>query len=288
MTTVASPPFPLQEEVLLVLGEHGRCLPCGGAVNTGVGPALFPTVRVLPFLRYCRTEALTAHAMAQVYHDPLTELLERGEDLGRRLNYRQALLAQMQELGRPIDEAYRRFESSPRRDADLAELQRAQSSTQRLIEEKRGQAESIAAQRHEYYQDVNTALLELAQTSLPLLAVVESFRALFPPRDACSRLELLQLRALLQSASRPTAGEKHDASPHPDRDTQDPQGLLTAKQVAALLSLSAQTVYRLARQGRLPYIRLHGSLRFRRSDIENWLRAKSFNPAGGKKSTSAR
>ena len=87
---------------------------------------------------------------------------------------------------------------------------------------------------------------------------------------------------------RQTAGEKHDASPHPDRGTQDPQGLLTAKQVAALLSLSAQTVYRLARQGRLSYIRLHGSLRFRHSDIENWLRAKSFNPAGGKKPTSAR
>jgi excisionase family DNA binding protein len=225
--------------------------------------------------------------MAQVYHDPLTQLLKRGEDLWRRLDHRQALLAEMQELGRPIDEAYRRFESSPRGDADLAELQRAQSSTQKLIEEKRSEAEDIAAQCHEYYQDVNTALLELAQTSLPLLPVVESFRALFPPRDACSRPELLQLRALIENALRQTAGEKHDLSPHPDRSTQDPQGLLTAKQVAALLSLSAQTVYRLASQGRLPYIRLHGSLRFRHSDIENWLRAKSFNPAGGKKSASA-
>ena len=53
----------------------------------------------------------------------------------RRLDHRQALLAEMQELGRPIDEAYRRFESSPRGDADFAELQRAQSSTQKLIEE---------------------------------------------------------------------------------------------------------------------------------------------------------
>ncbi len=65
--------------------------------------------------------------MAEAYHDPLTQLLKRGEDLWRRLDQRQALLARMQEVGRPIDEAYRRFESSPRRDADLAELQRAQS-----------------------------------------------------------------------------------------------------------------------------------------------------------------
>jgi excisionase family DNA binding protein len=182
---------------------------------------------------------------------------------------------------------HRRLESSPRRDADLAEWQRAQSSTRKPVEEKRSEAERIAAPCHEYYQDVNTALLEIAQTSLPLPPVVESFGALFPPRDACSRPELLQPRALLENALRQTAGEKHDASPHPDRSMQDPQGLLTAKQVAASLSLSAQTVYRLARQGRLPYIRLHGSLRFRRSDIENWLRAKSFNPAGGKNPASA-
>jgi excisionase family DNA binding protein len=226
--------------------------------------------------------------MAKLCHDPLTELLKRGEDLWRRLDHRQALLAEMQEFGSQIDEAYRRFESSPRGEPDLAELQRAQSSTQKLIEEKRGDIERIAARCHEYYQDVNAALLELARTSPSLLVVVESFRALFPPRDACSRLELLQLRALLKSASRPAAGEKQDLSPHPDRSAPDPQGLLTAKQVAPMLSLSSQTVYRLAREGRLPYIRLHGSLRFRRNDIENWLRAKSFNPAGGKKPTSAR
>lgn len=181
--------------------------------------------------------------MVEVYHDPLQQLLERGEDLWRRLDHRQALLAEMQELGSQIDEAYRRYESSPRRDTDFAEL--------------------------------------------PLLPIVESFRALFPPRDACSRLELLQVRALLENTLRPTADETHDLSPHANRSTQDPQGLLTAKQVAPLLSLSAQTVYRLAREGRLPYIRLHGSLRFRHGDIENWLRAKSFNPAGGKKSASA-
>ena len=225
--------------------------------------------------------------MAMLFHDPLTQLLKRGEDLGRRLDHRQALLAEMQNLGSQIDEAYHRFESSPRRDADVAELQRAQSSTQKLIEEKRSEAERIAAQCREYYQDVNTALLGLAQSSPSLLPVIESFRALFPPRDACSRFEFLQLRALLQNALRQTADEKPEPSPDPGGSAQDHQGLLTAKQVAAMLSLSAQTVYRLAREGRLPYIRLHGSLRFRHSDIENWLRAKSFNPAGGKKSASA-
>ena len=222
-----------------------------------------------------------------LYHDLLTQLLKRGEDLSPLLDHRQTLLTDMQELGRRIDESYLRFENSPRRDADAAELQRAQSSTQKLIEEKRSDAERIAAQCREYYQDVDTALLGLAQSSPSLLPVVESFRDRFPPRDACSGLGLLQLRALLQNALRPAADQKPELGPDPARSSQDQPGLLTAKQVAGSLSLSAQTVYRLARQGRLPYIRLHGSLRFRDSDIENWLRAKSFNPAGARKSVSA-
>jgi excisionase family DNA binding protein len=238
-------------------------------------------------LRYCQTEALVALARAKLYHNPLTQLLKRGENLWLRLDHRETLLVEMQDLGRQIDAAYRRFESSPRRDGDAVELQRAQSSTQKLIEEKRSEAERIAAQCHEYYQDVNTTLLELAQTSPSLLPVAKSFRALFPPRDACARFELLQLRALLENALRPPTDEKPGVSPHAHRIPQDPHGLLTAKQAATLLSLSAQTVYRLARQGRLPYIRLQGSLRFQQGELENWLRTKSFNPAGGKKSASA-
>ena len=103
-------------------------------------------------LRYCQTEALVALARAKLYHNPLTQLLKRGENLWLRLDHRETLLVEMQDLGRQIDAAYRRFETSPRRDGDAVELQRAQSSTQKLIEEKRSEAERIAAQCHEYYR----------------------------------------------------------------------------------------------------------------------------------------
>ena len=44
---------------------------------------------------------------------------------------------------------------------------------------------------------------------------------------------------------------------------------LTPPQVAAVLHVSVETVRRLAREGRLPHIKVGGSLRFKRSVIEN-------------------
>jgi len=50
----------------------------------------------------------------------------------------------------------------------------------------------------------------------------------------------------------------------------DTDGLwLTPPQVAAILHVSVETVRRLAREGQLPHIKLGGSLRFKRSTIEN-------------------
>jgi excisionase family DNA binding protein len=60
-------------------------------------------------------------------------------------------------------------------------------------------------------------------------------------------------------------------------------GLLTAKQTAAALGTSDKTIYRLAKQGRIPYVRINSSLRFRQADVDAWLESKSFQPAGMKK-----
>jgi excisionase family DNA binding protein len=49
-------------------------------------------------------------------------------------------------------------------------------------------------------------------------------------------------------------------------------GLLTAREVAELLSVSTETVLRWARRGDLPGFRLpSGQLRFRLEAIETWL-----------------
>ena len=79
-------------------------------------------------------------------------------------------------------------------------------------------------------------------------------------------------------------------SPHPDsRDR-----LLTAKQLATVLAISIRTVWRLDAAGRLPRpIRLGGSVRWRGSEIDRWLRAGcpdratwERNHAGGSKAYS--
>ncbi len=56
--------------------------------------------------------------------------------------------------------------------------------------------------------------------------------------------------------------------------------LLTAREVGELLLLSAETVLRYTREGRLPAIRLPGgALRYREADLEKWLSAHSTGEA---------
>jgi two-component system, chemotaxis family, chemotaxis protein CheY len=49
--------------------------------------------------------------------------------------------------------------------------------------------------------------------------------------------------------------------------------LITVKEVADYLKLKEQTVYLLARQNKIPSLKVGGSLRFRRSQIDAWLRS---------------
>lgn len=49
------------------------------------------------------------------------------------------------------------------------------------------------------------------------------------------------------------------------------EGLVGVRDVARMLGMSSDWVYRTARRGLLPYFRVGGSLRFRVSDIEAWL-----------------
>lgn len=57
------------------------------------------------------------------------------------------------------------------------------------------------------------------------------------------------------------------------------ENLLTISELCAWLQVDRTTVYRLARQGRIPYIRVGGRYRFAVSDIERWLQANR-EPAG--------
>ena len=60
-------------------------------------------------------------------------------------------------------------------------------------------------------------------------------------------------------------------APKPSVDLGPDDRLLTVREVAAYLGVSAKTVERKARLGMLPSLRVFGRVRFRRSDVASWL-----------------
>lgn len=58
----------------------------------------------------------------------------------------------------------------------------------------------------------------------------------------------------------------------------DQPEVLTAEQVAVLLQIKAEQVYRLARHGDLPCVRIGRLVRFRRSTVLSWLAEHESEP----------
>ena len=56
--------------------------------------------------------------------------------------------------------------------------------------------------------------------------------------------------------------------------------LLTVRQVAALLSVSETTVYRLKRRGQISCVKVGGSLRFRPADVADYQNRQSVTALG--------
>ena len=54
--------------------------------------------------------------------------------------------------------------------------------------------------------------------------------------------------------------------------------LLTASELEAWLEIDRKTVYKYAQKGLIPYIKIQSNLRFRRSEIEDWLDGLSYRP----------
>lgn len=56
--------------------------------------------------------------------------------------------------------------------------------------------------------------------------------------------------------------------------------LLTVRQVAALLSVSETTVYRLKRRGQISCVKVGGALRFRPADVDDYQNRQSVTALG--------
>jgi len=208
----------------------------------------------------------------------LSELTGRCEDLLSQLNRRAVLLAKMRSFGNQIDEAYAAYESSPRTDADRLLLSETQVKVQARIESLRLEVDAILAGWWDFHKTVGEELVEMARHAPAVLSVAKRFQRLPTPHDSGPKLQVLQVRELLDRAlALSAAPEPQSASARPKR-TREAEGMMTAQEVGLLCGISDKTVYRLAKEGRIPYIRIQSSLRFRRTDVDRWIDAKSFQP----------
>lgn len=53
--------------------------------------------------------------------------------------------------------------------------------------------------------------------------------------------------------------------------------IMTIKEVSEYLKLAEKTAYRLAAQGKIPGFKIGGSWRFRRSEIDAWIKEQRQN-----------
>jgi excisionase family DNA binding protein len=160
-----------------------------------------------------------------------------------------------------------------RRDALLAELRTSGlQRTQAEIDATQARADDILARCRSVQQRLSASLLTAAQDDPALYPLVERLREIPPLLPSNARLIVFRLRAFVEQTLAMPSLQTRQNPPA------TPKGLLTAKQVAAEIGLSDKTVYRLARDGRIPYVRIQGSLRFRPADVKAWLEAKTFRP----------
>tara|TARA_Y100001934_G_C12312721_1_gene755776 strand:- start:469 stop:660 length:192 start_codon:yes stop_codon:yes gene_type:complete len=58
--------------------------------------------------------------------------------------------------------------------------------------------------------------------------------------------------------------------------------IFTIKEVSGYLKLAEKTSYRLASEGKLPGFKVGGSWRFRKSEIDAWIKEQEQKSKGGK------
>jgi len=57
-----------------------------------------------------------------------------------------------------------------------------------------------------------------------------------------------------------------------------PPDFLTARELEALLKIDRKTIYGYVQQGLIPYVRIQSNVRFRRTEINDWIEERSYRP----------
>lgn len=64
---------------------------------------------------------------------------------------------------------------------------------------------------------------------------------------------------------------------HPLSAKEGPE-MLTAKDLEAMLQIDRKTIYSYVQRGLIPYIRIQSNVRFRKTEILDWIENQSYRP----------
>lgn len=179
--------------------------------------------------------------------------------------------------------------AGPGRDACEAspsqnEASKAAGELAKRIEKLREQAEAARIAAADWVEQARKIVLEGARLEPRLLQASEKAHGLrLWWERGPEQIHLIVLRArsvLLEALARlqPPQLEKPEITVAPLPDGTQGKGLMTVKEAAALLAVSARKLYRMAALGRVPHMRVGRSLRFRREDLERWLGQQAVYP----------
>jgi len=214
----------------------------------------------------------------------LERLLAEARRALEQVDAREELHRQMLQFGRQIDAAYRQLEGKEPTKAEIRALRQHQEQLQQQTEALRRQADGALDRVRDWHRRVRQTVLEAAAQHSGLLPMAKELARMRAPRERGAqalRLEIVEVRSQLEAALGqflPKMPEMPVAVASPAPAGKPAEALMTVGEAAALLAVSDKTLYRMARLGQVPHARLGGSLRFRREELEAWIREQSIRP----------
>jgi excisionase family DNA binding protein len=211
----------------------------------------------------------------------LERLLMEARQAFEQADAREELHRQMRQLGRQIDAAYRRLEGREPTQAEIDGLRQHQEQLQQQIEALRKQAGGALDWIRDWHERVRQTVLEAAALHSGLLPMAKELARMRAPRERgvqALRLEIVEARSQLEAAIEQFLPKMPEMPEMPAAPGKPADALMTVREAAALLALSDKTLYRMARLGQVPHVWVRRSLRFRREELEAWIRQQSIRP----------
>lgn len=206
----------------------------------------------------------------------LARLAEEADRMVGRIEQREEVLRAMERLGCEVDDLARLI-------PDASGAVKRASELQERIEKMRAEAEKASAIVADWIERTRQLVLDGVRLEPRLLPVAEQTHDLrLGWQRGPERMKLLVLRArqaLTEALEllRPPVARMPDAPMMPSEGGHGEE-LLTVREAARLLTISAKKLYRMAASGRIPHVRLGRSVRFSREDLEHWIRQQTVHP----------